>query len=140
MEVAGLHWSDIVVADGNTWLTVRNGKGRKDRQVPVGEVVLRALRRHGTRARGPVFLGREGKGMAAHSVSQVINDHLRRCGVSATSHKLRARYATQAAQVLDTSLVAELCGWESLETARHYVRPDRERAARLVRALDRLAD
>jgi integrase len=139
MEVAALTWADVTVADGQTWIVVRNGKGRKDRIVPAGETVLRALRRHGTKARGPVFLGREGRAMQSHSVSQIINDHLRRLGVPATAHKLRARYATRAAAVLDTSTVAEFCGWESLDTARHYIKPDRERAAQLVAALDKLA-
>jgi len=140
MEVANLSWSDITVADGVTWLAVRGGKGGKDRVVPIGETVRRALRRHGTKTRGPVFLGRDGRQIAAQSVSQIVNEHLRRHGISSTAHKLRARYATQAAVVLDTPLVAELCGWESLETARHYVRPDRERSAQLLRALDALAD
>jgi integrase len=139
MEVAALTWSDIVTADGHTWLTVRSGKGGKDRHVPIGEVVLRALRRHGTRARGPVFLGRDGRRLRANSVSTIVNDHLRRHGIPSSAHKLRARYATQASEVLDTPLVAELCGWESLETARHYVKPDRERSAQLVAALDALA-
>jgi integrase len=139
MEVAALTWPDIVSADGHTWLTVRSGKGGKDRHIPVGEVVLRALHRHGTRARGPVFLGRDGQRLRGSSVSSIINDHLRRCGIASSAHKLRARYATQAARVLDTPLVAELCGWESLETARHYVKPDPERSAQLVAALDALA-
>ncbi len=139
MEVAGLTWSDISTADGQAWLAVRNGKGRKDRLVPLGETTLRALRRHGTKLRGPVFLGREGRQMQPHSVSQIVNDHLRRLAIPATAHKLRARYATQASAVLDTPTVAELCGWESLDTARHYVKPDRERAARLTAALDQLA-
>lgn len=140
MEVAQLSWSDLTSSGGQTWLTVRRGKGGKDRAVPLGEVVLRALRRHGTKTRGPIFLGRDGRQMAPTSVSQIVNDHLRRCGVPSTAHKLRARYATQAAQVLDTPLVAELCGWDSLETARHYVKPDRERSAKLVQVLDALAD
>lgn len=139
MEVAALQWSDIDVADGQMWIVVRRGKGGKDRVVPAGESVARALRRHGTRTRGPVFLGRDGRQMSANSVSSIVNYHLRRLGLTATAHKLRARYATQAAQVLDTPLVAQLCGWESLETARHYVRPDRERSTKLVAALDQLA-
>lgn len=139
MEVANLTWSDIETSGGHAWITVRSGKGGKDRQVPVGEVVQRAMRRHGTRTRGPVFLGRDGKQMRPNSVSQIVNAHLHRLGITATAHKLRARYATQAAQVLDTPLVAQLCGWESLETARHYVKPDRERSAQLVIALDKLA-
>lgn len=138
MEVAQLSWNDIELADGQMWLVVRNGKGRRDRVVPIGQNVLGALRRHGTKARGPVFLGREGKQMRPNSVSQTVNQHLSRLGIPATAHKLRARYATRGAEVLDTATIAELCGWESLDTARHYIRPDRERAKRLVQALDAL--
>lgn len=138
MEVAGLMWSDVTSSDGQTWITVRDGKGGKDRVVPVGETVLRALRRHGTKTRGPVFLGRDGRQIRANSVSQSVNMHLRREGIMFTGHKLRARYATQAAEVLPMPLVAELCGWESLETARHYVKPNRAQSAQLVAALDRL--
>lgn len=139
MEVANLSWSDISIADGQTWLAVRNGKGGRDRIVPIGLTVQRALRRHGTKTRGAVFLGRDGRQMQANSVSKTINEHLHRLGIPSTAHKLRARYATQAAGVLDTTLVAQLCGWESLETARHYVKPDRERSALLVQALDALS-
>lgn len=139
MEVASLMWSDVVTSDGQTWLTVRNGKGGKDRIVPIGETVQRALRRHGTRTRGPVFVGRDGRQLNANSVSTIVNGHLRRLDIPSSAHKLRARYATQAAGVLDTPLVAQLCGWESLETARHYVKPDRGRSAKLVAALDALA-
>lgn len=139
MEVANLCWSDLQVTDGHTWIVVRSGKGRRDRVVPVGETVIRALRRHGTRTRGPVFLGRDGRQIKPNSVVQSVNAHLSRLGIAATGHKLRARYATQAATVLDTPLVAQLCGWESLETARHYVKPDREHSLRLVAALDALA-
>lgn len=139
MEVAQLSWNDVELTDDQMWLVIRNGKGGRDRVVPIGDTVLRALRRHGTKARGPVFLGREGKQMRPNSVSQTVNQHLSRLGIPATAHKLRARYATRGAEVLDTATVAELCGWESLDTARHYIRPDRERAKRLVAALDALA-
>ena len=136
MEVAQLSWADISVSDGQTWLVVRNGKGARDRIVPVGEKVQRALRRHGTKARGPVFLGRDGHQIQPHSVSQIVNTHLRRLGIASTAHKLRARYATLAAGVVDTPLVAQLCGWESLDTARHYIKPDRQRSVKLVGVLD----
>jgi integrase len=139
LEVAQLMWSDIELADGQMWLIVRNGKGRRDRVVPIGESVTRALRRHGTPARGPVFLGRDGHQMRPNSVSQTVNQHLSRLGIPATAHKLRARYATRAVEVLNMQDVAELCGWESLETARHYIKPDKERSLRLVLALDALA-
>jgi integrase len=72
-------------------------------------------------------------------VSTIVNGHLRRLGIVSSAHKLRARYATQAASVLDTPLVAQLCGWESLETARHYVKPDPARSAKLTAVLDQLS-
>lgn len=139
MEVAQISWSDVQIADSQTWIVVRNGKGGRDRVVPVGENVVRALRRHGTKTRGPMFIGRDGKQIRANSVCQQVNSHLRRCGLNTTGHKLRARYATRAAEVLNTEDVAELCGWSSLETARWYIKPDRERSLRLVAALDALA-
>jgi integrase len=140
MEVSNLCWSDITSGDGQTWITVRNGKGGKDRIVPIGETVLRALRRHGTRTRGFVFLGRDGRQLNANSVSTLVNGHLRRLGIASSAHKLRARYATCAAEILDTPLVAQLCGWESLNTARFYIKPNRERSAELVAALDARAN
>lgn len=139
MEVANLSWSDIREDGGQVWLTVRNGKGGKDRLVPIGASVQKALRRHGTRTRGFVFVGRDGRQLNANSVSTIVNGHLRRLGIASSAHKLRARYATQAAEVLDTPLVAQLCGWESLETARFYVKPNREHMVKLTAALDVLA-
>lgn len=139
LEVAQLSWSDVEVSGGQTWICVRDGKGGKDRVVPIGLVVQRALRRHGTKNRGPVFLGRDGRQIRPNSVSQMVSTHMQRLGIRSTAHKLRARYATQAAQVLDMPLVAQLCGWESLETARHYVKPNPERSTVLVAALDALA-
>ncbi|HEU5026612.1 MAG TPA: tyrosine-type recombinase/integrase [Spirillospora sp.] len=138
MECANLLWTDIEVADGQTWIRIR-GKGNKERMVPAGEVVQRALRRHGTRMRGPVFIGRDGRQMRPNSVSQVVNEHLHRLGIRSSAHKLRARYATQAAKHCDLSLVAQLLGWTSLNTARHYIKPDSERSLKLVAALDALA-
>lgn len=139
MEVAQLQWSDMEMAGDQAWLTVRDGKGGKDRQVPLSGTVMRSLRRYGMKGRGTVFLGLNGKQIKATSVSKGINEHLARLAIPYTAHKLRARFATQAAAVVDTVLVAELCGWESLQTARHYIKPDRERSAQLVAALDKLA-
>lgn len=142
MEIAQLEWQDIsTTVDGRSVLHVRNGKGGKDRAVPVGKVVLEALRAHGARARGSVFLGRDGQQLRPNSVSTIVNDHLRRHGIPASAHKLRHRFATVSAPLVDNdlSLLAQLCGWNSLETAKHYVLPDPSRANKLVEALDSLA-
>lgn len=139
MEVAHLQWQDIELGD-EAWLTIRDGKGGKDRQVPVGATVIQALRRFGWKQRGYVFLGHNGRPIKEASVSVIANNHLARLGIPFTAHKLRARYATQAARVADLTLVAELLGWSSLKTAQHYVKPDRQRSADVVAAMDNLAN
>lgn len=138
MEVAQLQWSDLEVGD-DAWLTVRDGKGGKDRIVPLGATVVMALRRYGWKQRGYMFLGHNARPIRASSVSVIANNHLARLNIPYTAHKLRARYATQAAKVADLSTVAELLGWASLRTAQHYVKPDKGKAAAIVAALDKLA-
>jgi site-specific recombinase XerD len=142
MEIAQLQWQDITTTmDGRHVLHVRRGKGAKDRAIPVGQVVIDALAAHGARTRGPCFYGRDAHQITANAVSQTINAHLQRLGIDATAHKLRHRFATVAAPLVDNDLplIAELCGWDSLETAKHYALPDPTRVGRLVAALDELA-
>lgn len=138
MEVAQLQWSDIQVGE-EAWITIRDGKGGKDRIVPAGASIIMALRRYGWKQRGWVFLGLNAKPIRPSSVSVIANAHLARLGIPYTAHKLRSRYATQAARHADLATVADLLGWASLRTAQHYVKPDRAKAAAITAALDKLA-
>lgn len=140
IEVSQISWADIDTSGDQAWLTVRDGKGAKDRSVPIGMAVLTRLRRYGQRNRGVMFLGHDGKAINKTSVSQIVNAHLARLNIPHTAHNLRARYATRAAEHAPITLVAELCGWSSINTARHYVRPDRSQSAALVAAMDELAN
>jgi len=140
MEVANLTWADVTTIEGQAVVCVRHGKGDRDRRVPVGEYVVETIRRHGSKMRGPMFLGRDGQQIQAHSVSQIINDHLRRLQIPATAHKLRARYGTVVTHSSrDLTLAAELCGWSSTETAKHYVLPNRKLVGDVLHSLEQLA-
>jgi len=139
-EIANMTWPDLCEIDGQTVVMVRHGKGDKDRIVPVPTYVVQMVRRHGSKPRGPMFLGRDGKQILAHSVSQIINQHLRKLGIPATAHKLRARFGTVVAHsTRDLALAAELCGWASTETAKHYVPPNRKLMSDVLGELERLA-
>jgi integrase len=140
LEIAQLTWADVTTIEGQHVVCVRHGKGDRDRMVPVGPYVIETIRRHGAKTRGPVFLGLNGRQIQPHSVSQVINDHLRRLGIPATAHKLRARYGTVVAHSSrDLTLAAELCGWASTETAKHYVLPNRKLVGDVLDSLELLA-
>lgn len=138
-EIAGLDWSDVVRTDKGAWLTVRHGKGAKQRQVEIGETVIRALQHHGIRRRGPVFIGRDGSRMDARSVSSSANRFLRLQGVDATLHQLRHRFGTIAYELSsDLRLVQDMLGHASPTTTAGYVRTSGAAAARMIAALDAL--
>lgn len=140
LEIAQLGWQDIMLREDQYVIAVRHGKGDRDRMVPVGPYVIDVIRRYGTKTRGPMFLGREGQQILPRSVSQMINEHLRRLDIPATAHKLRARYGTVVAQASnDLTLAAELCGWASTETAKYYVLPNRKLVGDVLQSLERLA-
>lgn len=114
MEVAGLHWSDVQQRDTG-WVLFVRGKGRKERIVPVGEEVIRALRAYRWARRGPVFLGRDGGQISANAVSSSINYHYNKLGIQATAHHGRHRYVSAGVEELgDVVLMQHLAGHESL--------------------------
>lgn len=139
-EVAAIDWTDLrAESDGRTFLHVR-GKGNRDRVVEIGRVVVSALRAHGVRRRGPVFIGRDGARLTARSVSSSINRHLKTLGIHGSAHCLRHRFATVAYELSrDLRVVQELLGHASPITTAGYARPSDQAAAQLVAALDALA-
>lgn len=139
IEIARLDWSDLRrETSGAAFIHVR-GKGDKERQVEVGQMVIRALQAYGIKRRGPMFLGLDGRQIDAKSVSRSANRHLARHGVEATMHQLRHRYGTIAYQLShDLRMVQELMGHSSPQTTAGYTRSSAEAAARMVAAMDSL--
>lgn len=139
MEIAGLHWSDVQQRDSG-WVLFVRGKGRKERVVPVGEEVIRALRAYRWGRRGPIFLGRDGGKITPNAVSSAINYHYEKLGIQATAHHGRHRYVSTGVEELgDVVLMQHLAGHESLATTQIYAAFSPEKAARLVSALDERA-
>lgn len=140
VEIAGLDWSDLRrEQDGTVFIHVRHGKGRKERAVEVGQVVLRALHGYGVRRRGPMFYGEDGRPIDARSISASGNRFLARHGVEATMHQLRHRYGTVAYELShDLRLVQELLGHASPTTTAGYTRTSAVAASRMVAAMDAL--
>ena len=136
-EIAGLHWTDLrTTADGLTTLLIREGKGGKERVVPVPWVVLEAMLAHGRRRSGPIFYGVDGAQIDARSVSRSLNRFLQQFG-DYTAHQLRHRYGSTAYQLTkDIRLVQELLGHSSPTTTARYAAFDASQTMSMVEAMD----
>ena len=87
-EVAALDWADVDVE--TRWLTVRGGKGNKDRLVDVPPLLLDELL---PEAKGNVVAA-GGKPYTASALDRKANRAMKAAGIPHSFHKLRARFAT----------------------------------------------
>lgn len=111
-EIAAVTWADIDRDNGVLW--VREGKGRKDRSVPLSAGLLAEL---GEPGEGPIV----GKVMTAKAVSAALGRYLRSHGSDFTAHKLRARYLTRfLAATGDAVAAAQVAGHSDLSSITRY--------------------
>lgn len=143
-EIAGLRWDAI---DGD-WMIVR-GKGGKERRVFLVPLVAGALAdEHQRRQAGRlgsgfrygmgdiatyVFPGRNGQGMNATWVSQLVSEAL---GPTATGHMLRHRAATRGLDATgDLAATQEFLGHADPSTTKNYARPSDAAIRRVAEAI-----
>ena len=112
-EMAALDAADINLESRT--LTVRNGKGGKDRRIPMSHHLVTMFTHQGP---GPVLRASSGE-----SVSAKVRAHFKMLSINKRAHDLRATFATEAARVSGGNLllVAQLLGHESMETTQRYV-------------------
>jgi site-specific recombinase XerD len=120
-ELAKLQIEDINLLSGT--LMVRRGKGGKDRLGMVGSKAVEALSAYiGTRTRGPVFLNRRGKNLAAEAIGRVVRETGRRGGLAVHPHMLRHSFATTLLnRGMDIRYIQELLGHVSVGTTQIYI-------------------
>lgn len=121
-EIAGLHAEDVWTHLPQPLIVVRNGKGAKDRTVPMHPELVSILR--GLPASGLVFPGRHGSELHRDTVSKTIGYHLAVAGIPGTAHQLRHSFGTELARVTGGNLVmvATFMGHESTNTTMGYVK------------------
>jgi len=126
-ELVGLNWRDIDEELG--LVTVRSGKGNKDRIVPIGEPALDALR-NWRRAMpiaadpdAPVITNLRGTRLTTRSVENIVRKRLDGAGVARTvsPHGLRHSFATHLLGAgADLRSIQEMLGHASLKTTQRY--------------------
>lgn len=119
MEIAGLDCADVDLH--RRTLVVRDGKGGKDRVVPVHPTLARLL--DGVGCRGPVITGRHGGPVRPDTVGDIIRRQFTVLGISATPHQLRHTFGTEMARAACGNLVvvAKTMGHASMSTTMGYV-------------------
>ena len=132
MEVTRLRYQDLDLARGVCM--IREGKGKKDRVVPIGERAVDWLLRYLAQGRpalvaepddGVVFLTRTGRPLHPNHCSRVIREHIVAAGIRkrGACHLLRHTMATAMLEHgADVRVIQEILGHARLTTTQLYTR------------------
>jgi integrase/recombinase XerC len=140
-EACHLDLGDVVAEGGGAQITVREGKGGKDRIVPVGGKAQQALRAYlplradlvttrlaqGRPADGEaLFLSRRGRRLGDREARRKLDRRERDNGVKSVSpHALRHSFATHLlGEGADLRSIQEMLGHASLRTTQRYAQVD----------------
>jgi integrase/recombinase XerC len=131
MEVVGLNWVDIDFRTG--FLRVNQGKGRKDRIIPIGESAIDVLWEYGKEYRdrfemepkgaNPIFVNHSKKRLSTRSLQRVLHLRMKLAGIDVKMgpHGLRHSFATHMLQGgADLVTIAECLGHASFSTTQRY--------------------
>jgi integrase/recombinase XerC len=138
-ELADLCVSDITLRQRSGVVRVREGKGRKARQVPLNTTARRALasylKERGTPAQSaPLFVSKRSTPLAVRSLEATVSELARRAKITrlaVSPHTLRHTFALAYLKQNPGKLVelALLLGHDSLDTTAIYTRPSVEALA-----------
>jgi site-specific recombinase XerD len=138
-EVSGLDITDLVIDhEGGAALYVRQGKGRKDRMVPIHQEVTAVVRAylHATGRRlgedGPLFRAHDRAArklprgrLTARAIADVVARHVQAAGITAkhcSPHTMRHSYAIRALRNGGSIVaVSKLLGHANIATTSRYL-------------------
>jgi len=138
-EIALLERADIHDQDDPPTLFVRDGKGGKQRVVPLPRTVAAELMACGLPARGALFRRADDTPgpITPARLSKVASNYLHSIGLQATLHSLRHRYATVSYQAThDLLLVRDYLGHTDAQTTAGYAKINPAAPAALLLALN----
>lgn len=123
-EIAHLDWKDVDLDE--LTITVRDGKGGKDRVIPLGERLAAELATTDEKdQRGAVAGHRDGRQISYKSVCHTFDRHLADLGLDISCHMLRHTFAILLLRNdADLRNIQELLGHASLATTERYLAVD----------------
>lgn len=138
-EIASLRVEDIDWS--RNVLLVAEGKGNKQRTVPLHPVMVRLLTEHGLPRAGYLFPRtwprRDGRPLKPNTVSAYLSRLLRSVDARGTAHKARTWYGTEIADKSegDMAMVRDLLGHANFSALHHYVDYNKAKAQSVVQQL-----
>lgn len=147
---AGLRLSELIhlritdIDSKRMLLHIRQGKGNKDRVVPLSSKLLEELRNYYIRYKPKVYLfeGEKGGVYGRSSVQQIFRRAKRAAGITknATVHTLRHSYATHLLEAgTDLRMIQVLLGHNSSKTTEIYTHVSNQYIQQVVSPLDTLS-
>ena len=130
-EVAALNRFDLEMSGYSGWVTVRFGKGKKQRRVPVNANARAALNEY-LDSRGEIspsealFLTEQGERMKHYTIWYTVKKYAAQAGVKNVSpHSYRHTVATRLVRnpKVDIVTAATFLGHSRIETTARYARP-----------------
>jgi site-specific recombinase XerD len=126
-ELARLTWNRVDLDEG--FITVIQGKGRRDRRIPIHVRLLQELRVWSrTSVSGPLFRSRRGGPLSSAGISEMFRRFVKRkLGIDCTPHQLRHSFGTDLRRGgADLREIQQLFGHANLNTTAIYtaVYPD----------------
>lgn len=130
MELVGLTVFDLDASRGT--IMVREGKGKKDRMIPIGERALGWIRKYLTEIRptlvvppdgGALFLTILGEGLSHNWLGELVREYVEKAGIdkSGSCHLFRHTMATLMLEAgADIRFIQEMLGHENLSTTQIY--------------------
>lgn len=136
MEIAHLRREDLLLDHDPPLLRIDQGKGSKDRLVPLNPEVELALRSYGLKA-GYLFTVRSGHPIRPGTLSAYVSKWLNGNGISSSLHPGRHKFGTDLYRESggDLRLVQEMMGHDDPKTTAIYAAFDPVKAAAAVRRL-----
>lgn len=143
-EIVALDTDDVELAPRSGWVTVRHGKGLKERRVPLSVEARRAIRAYldarpdWAGSLRPLFVTKTGHRLKARDVQRLVTKaattaRLRR---RVTPHILRHTFATRFLRGGgDLATLQALLGHANISTTSRYLHPDAARVQEMVENL-----
>lgn len=142
-EVVAMHREDVTLSERKGEVLVRQGKGQKERTVPLSNLARQHLRAYlamrPSFSEKRLFISRNSQPLSERDVQRVVTRAARQAGIerTVTPHLLRHTFATRALRqgTIDLATLSALLGHENLTTTARYLHPDRAQVGKMVEDL-----